>query len=124
MGDHKVPTGPGRWWRDDCDRPVNVTIAPYAVFPALWWQKPGARGPSRVTDDGHWLAPVLTVEQAAALTQRAERAEHTLAMVREATNALEWIGWRDLDSRSTDEAHGMNVAGWRLRVILNGGDHE
>lgn len=28
-----------------------------------------------VTDDGHWLAPVLTPAEAAALTARAERAE-------------------------------------------------
>jgi len=58
------------------------------------------------------------------LTARAEAAESTLALLRKAADALEWIGWRDLDSRSADEAHGMNVAGWRIRVILDGGDHE
>lgn len=70
-----APTGPGLWWRSDYAIPVKVTFAPSGIAPGLWWQKPDARGPSHVTDDGHWLAPVLTAEQASALTVRAERAE-------------------------------------------------
>lgn len=179
MSDPKILT-PGLWWRDDMAEPARITEATAWPAPGLWWQKPGMRGPSRAVNDGHWIAPVLTVEQADAIAQRAERAEkiaamvdvlarnievvdpdpvsravaavatacqyaqdriryaaerdeeleraeraeHTLAMVREAANALEWIGWRDLDSRSTDEARGMNTAGWRLRTILDGGDND
>ena len=143
-----MPTGPGWWWRRDYAIPVKVTFAPSGIAPGLWWQRPDARGPSHVTDDGHWLAPVLTPSEATALTERAERAERErdearhwaedaaaaendnaadlraaramLEAVRAYVDQLERIGWRDLTEQSPDIAYGMNCAGAQLRIILGG----
>lgn len=146
MSGGRAPTAGGPWWRDDGDptQPVRVTSD-------LHWRHDYERHVRPVTDDGHWIAPVLTAEQASALTARAERAERerdearhwaedaaaaendnaadlraartTLKAVRAYVDQLERIGWRDLTEQSPDIAHGMNCAGAQLRIIL-GGSHE
>lgn len=81
-----MPTGPGWWWLKDggdleavgvFDLGINGTLA-------LRYWVAGVEGHRRVTDDGHWIAPVLTPDEADALTERAERAE------RERDEARRW----------------------------------
>ncbi len=149
------------WWRRSatlgCLEPrfvVPAGLSSSGPYPATWVHHStddfGACRTTRleVKDDGRWLAPVLTPDEAAALTARAERAERerdearhwaedaaaaendnaadlraaraTLEAVRAYVDQLERIGWRDLTEQSPDIAHGMNCAGAQLRIILGG----
>lgn len=69
----KVPTGPGWWWMRDVLEPVRV-IGHGAN--CRWFNE--ARNEFRyVTDDGRWIAPVLTPAEVAELRAElaAERGE-------------------------------------------------
>lgn len=109
-----APTASGPWWRDDGDptQPVRITAD-------LYWRRDYEKFVQPVTDDGHWLAPVLTTEQAAALTARAERAERERDEARATLDAV-----RDALGNGADESAwppGLTVAEAvaQLRLILD-----
>lgn len=68
----KVPTGPGEWWRDADGNGERIVCVLQNRSRLVWLDCDDAID---VTDDGRWIAPVLTPAEADALRERAERAE-------------------------------------------------
>jgi len=84
--DRVVPTEPGWWWRElPSGAQVAVRISEHDE---LFYIGHGDGLPWPVTDDGRWLAPVLTPDEAATLRARAEAAEAACERMRAVLLAL------------------------------------
>lgn len=77
----KVPDAPGWWWREEYGDTFAVNVREFGGHfgPRLLVVVDGVGIP--VTADGCWIAPVLTAEQADALTRDLAEARATLDAV-------------------------------------------